>query len=228
MVTLGYWKIRGLRQPIVYCLEFAGADYKEELYDLKADGEGKYNFTTSYSESRWGAEDKPKSECEFPNLPYLLDGEVKVTQMLAIMGYVCRKYNVLVPKADNKSTTKLEMMNGVIGDWRSAFVRLCYSPPSDDALEKFAAEGLKQWSEKFEKFFSDNKFCVGDDLTYADLNLFELLDSQRELIDQNCFKEYPKLSEFIQRIEDLPKIKAYRESERFFKRPVNNLSAKYH
>jgi glutathione S-transferase len=31
-ITLGYWKIRGLAQPIRYLLEYAGLKYDEVLY----------------------------------------------------------------------------------------------------------------------------------------------------------------------------------------------------
>jgi glutathione S-transferase len=29
---------------------------------------------------------------EYPNLPYLIDGDVKLTETLAIMKYVCKKW----------------------------------------------------------------------------------------------------------------------------------------
>lgn len=32
-IVLGYWKIRGLAQPIRYALELAGAHYREDLYE---------------------------------------------------------------------------------------------------------------------------------------------------------------------------------------------------
>ena len=90
VLTLGYWNIRGLRTPITYCLEYAGIEYKEELYDIVPDSEGKYNFESSYKDSKWGSEVKPKSPLDFPNLPYLFDSETdtKITQMRAIMSSV--------------------------------------------------------------------------------------------------------------------------------------------
>ena len=35
-----YWKIRGLKTPITYVLEYIGAEYKEELYELKKKDDG--------------------------------------------------------------------------------------------------------------------------------------------------------------------------------------------
>jgi len=227
-----YWKIRGLRTPIVYCLEFAGETYEEDLFELKADKDGKYNFTTSYSESRWGAELKPKSECAFPNIPCLIDGDVKITQMTAIMSYICRKNKVLMPKTDAE-ITQMEMMNGVIGDMRTGFTRLCYMPDSDTAMDTYTntddgimGRNLPVWRRKMNKFLKQNAYCAGDSLTYADMNLFELLDAMQEIIP-GCFDADENIKAYHKKIGEIPQIKAYRDSDRFQAKPVNNLVAVY-
>jgi len=230
MVLLGYWKIRGLKTPINYCLEYAKEEYSEKLFELVKDDQGEYNFSTSYSDSEWGKEIKPKSPCDFPNLPYLIDGDTKITQMLAIMAHVCRKNKVLLPNTDAEAT-QMDMLNGVIGDWRSNFVRVCYSPSGnlDDYTkgdDTIMARKLPGWLVKFEKFFENNSYCAGQNLTYADFNLFELLDAHLELIP-GCFKNSPNLEAYHQKIASIPQIKEYRDSDRFFARPLNNASAKY-
>ena len=50
-MILGYWKIRGMKTPINYCLEYCDEKYSEELHELKPDSDGNYNFTSSYKES---------------------------------------------------------------------------------------------------------------------------------------------------------------------------------
>ena len=227
-ITIGYWKIRGLRQPIIYCLEYTGLDYKEDFFEIVPDSDGKYNFDSSYKDSKWGSEIKPNSTLDFPNLPYLFDGETKITQMLAIMSYVCRKAKMLIPTSD-KSQTQMEMMNGVIGDFRSGLVRICYGASDDNALVEYSnSEKFLDFCQKFDNYFSKNKFCAGDELTWADLNLFELLDTHKELIDVGIFKNFDNLTAFVEKIGNLEKIKIYRESDRFFKRPINNWSARFY
>lgn len=226
-VTLGYWRIRGLRQPIVYCLEFAGIEYTEELYDIVPDSEGKYNFESSYKDSKWGSEVKPNSDMDFPNLPYLVDGDIKITQCKAIMSHVCRKAKVLVPTSD-KSQTKMEMMVGVLGDFHMAFVRICYGG-IEGALEAYLKdEKFSDWCKKLNKYFSANQFCAGDELTWCDMYMYEVLDVHMELCGAEVFAEFQELTKYHAKIGSLEKIKAYRDSERFFKRPCNNLSAKFY
>jgi len=171
-MKLIYWNIRGFRAPINYCLEYAGETYEEDLFDLVPDKDGKYNFTTSYSESRWGKELKHKSECDFPNIPCLIDGDVKLSQSFAIMAYVCRKNKVLLPKNDTEAT-QMDMMNGVVNDWRQAFCMICYMPQSDTALEDYQnpteasvmSKNLPGWRNNMNKFLQKNKYCAGETIT---------------------------------------------------------------
>ena len=89
------------------------------------------------------------------------------------------------------------------------------------------ADAFVKWCERFEKYFEENEFCAGKEMSYADFNLFELLDCHKELLNSDCFQKYPKICQFISKIENLEKIKAYRSSDRFFKRPCNNASARF-
>jgi len=66
--TLGYWGIRGLAEPIRLLAEYVGVAYTNKKY-------------TSYEE--WTA-DKFSLGFDFPNLPYWVDGSVKITESDAI------------------------------------------------------------------------------------------------------------------------------------------------
>ena len=80
---LGYWKIRGLaagmRQQLAYC----GVDYEMEEYEQ----EGPPNF----SREPW-LKHKFNLGLDFPNLPYFIDGEVAITESLAIHIYIADKW----------------------------------------------------------------------------------------------------------------------------------------
>lgn len=60
--------------------------------------------------------------------------------------------------------------------------------------------------------------------TICDFPMYELLDQHR-LMRPDILDEYKNLRDFLDRFEQLPKIKAYMESEEFMKRPCNNKSA---
>ena len=58
------------------------------------------------------------------------------------------------------------------------------------------------------------------------LQIYELLDLHREL-DRALIQKYPKLMDFLDRFEKLPRIEAYMKSGRFMKAPMNNKMAKF-
>ena len=84
-VTLGYWKIRGLAQPIRLLLAYTNTPFTEVQYE---------------SREKWFEEDKKNLGLEFPNLPYLIDGDFKLTESSSILNYIVRRsgHNELLGK----------------------------------------------------------------------------------------------------------------------------------
>ena len=68
MATLGFWDIRALAQPMRLLLKYIGAQFTDKRYPF-AEGE---DFKASWYP------DKTKLGLDFPNLPYYIDGDVKV------------------------------------------------------------------------------------------------------------------------------------------------------
>ena len=82
-IILGYWKIRGLAQQIRYLLEYIEHPYEEVLFEQ--------GDAPSFSIQSWTSV-KDTLGLDFPNVPYLIDGDVKLTDPLAIMIYLCNAY----------------------------------------------------------------------------------------------------------------------------------------
>ena len=59
-------------------------------------------------------------------LPYYIDGDVKLTQSNAIIRYIARKHNLI--GTNEKEIMRVDFMENEIGDFRNGWVRLCYSP----------------------------------------------------------------------------------------------------
>ena len=70
-ITIGYWKIRGLAQQILYQLAYLGVDYDVKYYEC---GDG-----PEFDRSCW-FDVKPTLGYDFPNLPYMQDGETKISE----------------------------------------------------------------------------------------------------------------------------------------------------
>ncbi len=66
---LGYWNVRGLTSSIRNLLRYKEAEFEETLYEF------------SDEERQVWLADKSSLDLDFPNLPYYIDGDVKLTQV---------------------------------------------------------------------------------------------------------------------------------------------------
>jgi glutathione S-transferase len=69
--TLGYWKIRGLAAPIRYVLNYLKVDFNDVMYEQGDAPDFNIECWTSV---------KFTLGLEFANLPYFIDGDVKITE----------------------------------------------------------------------------------------------------------------------------------------------------
>ena len=78
----GYWRARGGErgQAIRFVLAYKGVDYEEKRYNWPEGG------------SEWFGKDKHSIGLDFPNLPYFIDNDFKLTNSGAVMNYVCAKW----------------------------------------------------------------------------------------------------------------------------------------
>ena len=74
--VLCYWDIRGLAQPVRLLLAYTGTEYEDKLLSCGP--------APDYDKSCW-FDNKFSFGLDFPNLPYYIDGDVKLTQSNAIL-----------------------------------------------------------------------------------------------------------------------------------------------
>lgn len=79
-IKLGYWKIRGLGQVARLLLNYTDAEFEDIQYE---------------NQDKWFKEDKVQLGFDFPNLPYLIEGDFKLTESLAVFKYI-------IERSDNK------------------------------------------------------------------------------------------------------------------------------
>jgi glutathione S-transferase len=75
-VIFGYWKMRGYSQFLRHLLTYTETEFTEIQYDKR---------------EKWFDEDKKGLGFDFPNLPYLIDGDFKLTESLAIAKYIIKR-----------------------------------------------------------------------------------------------------------------------------------------
>uniref|UniRef100_A0A8C4Z3Z5 glutathione transferase n=1 Tax=Gadus morhua TaxID=8049 RepID=A0A8C4Z3Z5_GADMO len=212
-MKLAYWDIRGLAQPIRLLLEFTGTKYEDKFYVC---GEA-----PDYDKTCW-IDEKHKLGMDFPNLPYLVDGERKMVQSNAIMRYIARKNNLCGETEDEK--VRVDLMENQSMDFRNSFVMLCYG--DHDKLKPGFLKNLPVVLKQLSDFLGERKWFSGDKITFVDFIMYELLDQHR-MFEPKCLDDFKNLRDLLDHFEALEKISAYMKSSRYMKTPVNNKMAKW-
>jgi len=200
--VLAYWPIRGLAQPIRLLLNYCGEEFEDKRFEIGAAGESWFSI-------------KHNLGLDFPNLPYFIDGDIKVTQSNAILRYIARKHNLCGETEPEKVAVDVVMEQ--IMDLRNGLVKMCYDPKGDkDGYVK----GLPAKLEVFSKYLGGKTWMTGDKIAFPDFAMYEMLDQHRILFP-GSLDEYKNLLEYVDRFEELPAIKTYMDSDNFLKRQIN-------
>nr|QSX72300.1 glutathione S-transferase mu-like [Halisarca dujardinii] len=214
-MKLGYWKIRGLAQAIRLEMKYLGLDFTDEFYVQGP--------APDFDSSSWFGV-KETLGLDFPDLPYLVDGDMKMTQTWAIMRYVARKAGKLVPKTEAE-TVAVDMCEGAITDLRRALSATCYSPKYLELREGFLKKAAT-WLMRFSSYLKGKKWLAGNNLTFVDFTLYELLDVLR-IFEASLLEPVPDLKAYMTEFEALPGMKEYLKSEQCMKTPCNNTIARW-
>jgi len=214
-VVFGYWKLRGLGQPVRYLLEFTGTDWEDKYYFPGP--------APDYDTNEWTTKDKFSLGLPFPNLPYLIDGDVKLTQSKAIIKYIARKHDLVGTTEEER--IRIDIMDGVGEDFRGGFAKLCYDPNFDNLKKDYVA-ALPGKVQSFSDYLGDADWFAGANLSWVDFAMYEILDQHRILAPE-VMKEFGSIQKFLARFEKLPKIAAYLSSPRFFKGPLMGRTASF-
>jgi glutathione S-transferase len=127
--TLGYWKIRGLGAQIRYLLTHCGVDFEDKVYDVSKNEDG------SWDRSDW-TNAKPNMGMPFPNLPYYIDGDLKLSETNAIMKHICRKHKPELLGTTLEEQANMDMMEGIVGGLKGAATMPCYmGTPREDIIK---------------------------------------------------------------------------------------------
>jgi glutathione S-transferase len=179
-------------------------------------------------ENEWFEKDKKGLGLPLPNLPYLIDGEVKITQSNAILRYIGRKHDMCGKTLEEQ--VRVDVSENEVMDMRNGFVGLCYNKTgaSSEKWEQMKAtyiERLPILLQKFSGYLGDRKWLAGDNLTFPDFHFYEML-AQHVIVFPGCLDAFPALKAYVSRFEELPAIKKYRGSPDFLERPINNPAAR--
>ena len=200
-LVFGYWPIRaGPRGSINrHILHYAGVDFEE----------------TRHTADDWAAF-KTSGVLEFPNLPYIIDGDVKLSESKAVYTYLCDKF---APELLGKNATeraRVFMLQSVIADFFSGVAGLTFKEEDRNvAIEKAmttiapiaATLGSKDW-------------FVGNGFTVIDMLMWECCETVNGLCqDPRLYTAHPNLKKNHDKVAAIPKFAAYIASDKFLRSP---------
>ncbi|KAM7539441.1 hypothetical protein Aperf_G00000056779 [Anoplocephala perfoliata] len=180
--TLGYWSFRGLTEPIRLLLHYLGVEYKETFYHLGL----------RFSPEEWLRE-KFNLGLDFPNLPYYIDGDFKLTQSAAIIEYIADQHDMLPACKKSRAVLHINLLVPFLFSFSSHLV---------DA------------HRQYENYLGEKQWLTGEKINYPDFNLWDILDQLRNF-EPTCLKNFPKLTAYLTRFENLPQLKKYLASREF-------------
>ena len=113
------------------------------------------------------------------------------------------------------------MMDSIVSKFRVDVTKPCYFGGSRDSI----IEKSKEQIDQLEAYLENNKFLAGEDLTFVDFILYELIEFLDFLYNKRDFyNKFPKLKAYHDRVHELEHINDYRYYEEHL--PFNNTMAK--
>jgi glutathione S-transferase len=220
-LRIGYWNIRGLIESARLMLEYKGIPYKYEDYSVPVDADG----TVRRFDSTWFTETKFTLGLDFPNLPYLIDDQVKMTQSNAILRYIAR--NTSLYGSSDKEAADIDMLCDCVMDLRNGFTGTSYLP-KDSFNEKLPGylEGVNTKLQQFETLLETRKWLAGKDLSFPDFHFWSMLD-QHLLLESSILQKFPNVQRYYAEFLAIPQITAFVESDRCKGVPCNNVMASF-
>lgn len=182
-------------------LRYAGVEYVEKQYVFR---EGS-DFEAMMS--HW-LEDKHHLGLAFPNLPYWIDEDVKLTQSIAILNYVGEKYGVAPTTLKGKA--RAMQVEQLCMDIINAEFKILYPEEAYIAGKAGHVEQCKVWVEQLSQYLGQSHFICGEQVVAADFLLQETL-ARIELIEPGTIDS--NLSDYDDRMKALPQLQQFYNSE---------------
>jgi glutathione S-transferase len=194
-MSLVYWKIsngRGTLPALVAAYAGVGMEWDEKTANT------------------WPA---PKAQSPFGQLPIYIDGDVTLSQSMAIVRYIARK-NKLDGGDDLKVFGISEMLTEEYNDIVAGLGKAKYSAESEVEAEhkKFYSEGLPTQYAYLEKLCPEEGFFTGASVVLGDLAILTGIYSTIRCNEEHgnaALAASPKLAAWYKRLTGEEKVAAY-------------------
>jgi len=218
-LEIGYWAIRGLGAPLRAMAMYADEPFEAKCYDLREKPDGGWDLSCWY-----GPKEALKKRNALMNLPYVVDGDIVVSQSNACLVYLGEKFGLLGATASER--IECEQLLCEIMDLRNAMVKEFYG--SGELVKLFEVASLAKLNAWLEA--KGATFLVTATPTAPDFHLCELLDQLLKAGEVAGVAEplgaYPALRALHGRFFALERMQKYNRSH-LAQFPINNKMAKF-
>ena len=208
--------MRGAAEPIRYMLRHSDIEWEDVRLPFDKQGFKKWMDLRS----------QPGMVCA--NLPFIEDGDNKISHTVAVLRYVARKTG-LMPQ-DQDDVKLCEMVEQELVSLRNELTLTCHDYykvliPGEQGittgqhdfehLKKLFTRLLKDRLSELDLLFETGALTGGfDRLTYVDFMAFEFLDQFR-IFAPETFSGFQNIQNFLTKFAELEAIKEWREGEVF-------------
>ncbi|XP_022446954.1 glutathione S-transferase P-like isoform X5 [Delphinapterus leucas] len=200
--TIVYFPTRGRCEALRMLLADQGQSWKEEVVTKESWLQGPL-----------------KASCLYGQLPKFQDGDLILYQSNAILRHLGRSFGLY--GKDQREAALVDMANDGVEDLRRHCSHIIHHGHEEDKAQ-YVLE-LPGHLKPFESLLSQNRggqaFIVGDQISFADYNLLDLLLSHQVLVP-GCLDSFPLLSAYVARLSTRPKLQAFLASPEHVNRPV--------
>ena len=198
--TLGYWNFGARADPIRTLLHHLEVDFEDK----------QYTFGDDTSPDSW-AMTKPNLGIHFPNLPYWKDGDMFHSEMLPICRTICRKYKPeYLGRTMSEQVYVDSYMDSIMSQTLEWFIPNFFLPDYNEKREE-GTEKAKTLLDNYCKLLGNNKYLVGNDITYADF-IFEWVIRSYRCYDERLVNEFPKLVSYLESFSALAGVAAAKQA----------------
>ena len=207
MLTIGYWEIKGRIEPIRYLLHYLKIPHTEKSYPT---------FSSWFKI-------KHKIGLPFPNLPYLIDSEIKLTETHALEDYIILKSKNKELLGKNKKDRLLHtMVREIIKDISTAIFYIAFQKDYKKGYLKKRDFVLKKKLRDLSLFLGDKLFFLGY-LSFSDFMFAYCLDilmKVEEFLNENFLVDgFENLKGVYQRVRNVDGVREYLEYDERSKYP---------
>ena len=160
---------------------YLGVDFEDKVYPV--------GDAPEYDRSSW-LNEKENMGMDYPNLPYLIDGETKISETAGIMMYIARKWSPSLLGVNAAELGRVNMLWNHVLDLKMKSTTPCYMGESsaDEIIDV-----CKPILAKLVQAIGDSKWIAGPNLTWLDFYFAENLGLLDKLSFGAVYADFPAM-----------------------------------